>query len=467
MGIGSNKTSIRESDFASLMDAVGPFERRPHIAAAVSGGGDSMALCLLGDRWARERGGRVTALIVDHRLRPESAGEAALVRRWLAARNIPSHVLAWAGPKPQTGVQAAARAARYDAMASWCQGAGVLHLLVGHTLEDQAETYLMRLDRGSGVDGLAGISAIRELPQVRLVRPLLGVGRGRLRAVLGEYGQDWIEDPSNRNTRFARTKARALLAQMDAAGLGPEKLARTAQGYARARTALEDAAASLLARYCRVHPAGYAVLGGGVLKDASEEVALRALSRVVLCIGGRVYAPGAAKVERLFRHIQPDGMAKGRTLGGCRVFARDGNLVIEGENRRPLAPLGVDPGSRVWWDGKFWISIAHTGPGQTHRATDAIRLGRLHDDGWRQVVKDRPHLRGNSIPHGARLGLPALMDGAGVFHVPHLGYRRAAPAPPGTEIAQALFTPRSSMAGMGFFVADQRNCTISKVQPGR
>jgi tRNA(Ile)-lysidine synthase len=131
----------------------------------VSGGPDSLALAILADRWARARGGEAWALIVDHGLRPESAAEAATVGGWLAARGIPHAVLPWPGEKPTTGIQEAARAARYRLLADWCAAHGCLHLLTAHHRDDQAETYLIRHRAGSFVDGLAGMSVVRELPQ--------------------------------------------------------------------------------------------------------------------------------------------------------------------------------------------------------------------------------------------------------------------------------------------------------------
>ncbi|MBT6442573.1 MAG: tRNA lysidine(34) synthetase TilS, partial [Alphaproteobacteria bacterium] len=145
------------------MTPLGPFEPAAHLAVGVSGGSDSLALLLLADRWVRQRGGSVMALTVDHRLRPQSAAEAGLVRSWLAARDIEHRVLTWREPHSVGGVQAAARAARLRLLGDWCRRKGVLHLMLAHQLEDQAETLLERLSGGSGVDGLAGMPQVRAL----------------------------------------------------------------------------------------------------------------------------------------------------------------------------------------------------------------------------------------------------------------------------------------------------------------
>ncbi|MDY0242779.1 MAG: tRNA lysidine(34) synthetase TilS, partial [Rhodospirillaceae bacterium] len=190
---------IGDAEFSSWMDRLGPFERLPVVAVACSGGADSLALTILADAWARSRGGQAIALTVDHGLRADSAAEAATVGRWLAAREIPHHVLRWEGAKPGTGIQAAARRARYALLEDWCRQEGLLHLLLAHHRDDQAETLLMHLARGSGVDGLAGMAPITETRALRLLRPMLDAPHARLEATLAARGLVWVEDPSNRN----------------------------------------------------------------------------------------------------------------------------------------------------------------------------------------------------------------------------------------------------------------------------
>src|SRR5947207_9940725 len=163
----------------AALAAIGGFEAQPFIAVAVSGGPDSLALTILADRWVRERGGGLVALTIDHQLRPESADEVRVLGGWLAARGIPHHVLVWTDTKPAAGIQEAARAARYHLLAEWCRAQGCLHLLTAHHREDQAETYLIRRRAGSGIDGLAAITAVREIPGMPSARPLLGLSRVR------------------------------------------------------------------------------------------------------------------------------------------------------------------------------------------------------------------------------------------------------------------------------------------------
>ncbi len=439
---------LTDDDFAALMSGIGPFEREPHLACAVSGGADSLALVLFANRWAERRGGRVTALTVDHGLRPEAADEARLVGEWLTPRGIAHCILVWTDEKPATGVQQAARAARYALFGRWCRDAGVLHLLLGHTRDDQAETLLLRLGAGSGPDGLAAMAAVRETPDVRLLRPLLAVPGALLRAALTLQGQAWIEDPSNRDHRFARVRARRAIA---AGGLSAEALAETAGRFGRARAALETSASELLAENASVHPAGFARLNLPPFVSAADEVSLRALARVIAAIGGRVHAPRLERLERLHRRLlEGSGEDGSATLGGCRIIADRGGLLICRENRGIPAPLPVWPGLGLVWDRRFAIRFA-AAAGEA----DNPRLAGLGAAGWSEIVRRRPELAGRPLPGPVRLTLPALTDRAGVVAVPHLGYRRREAAGAGATFAEIRFSPPNPLAGNGFFLPNR------------
>jgi len=439
---------LTDDDFAALMSDVGPFERRPHLACAVSGGADSLALALFARHWAERRGGRVTALTVDHGLRPEAADEARRVGDWLTPLGIAHHILVWTGEKPVTGIQQAARSARYALLGQWCRDAGVLHLLLGHTRDDQAETLLLRLGAGSGPDGLAAMAAVRETSDVRLVRPLLAVPGAALRAALTEKRQAWIEDPSNRDDRFARVRVRRAIAE---GGLAPEELARAAGRFGRVRVALEALVSALLAETASVHPAGFARLRLRPLVSAADEVSLRALARVIAAIGGRAQAPRLDRLERLHRRLLGGtGVAVSATLGGCRIVAGRGALLICRENRGIPAPVPVRPGLSLVWDRRFAIRFA-AAAGEAENP----RLAGLGAAGWSEIVRRRPALKGGPLPGPVRFSLPALRDEAGVVAVPHLGYRRRQSAGVGVAFAEIRFSPPNPLASNGFFLPNR------------
>ena len=440
--MGSGPQPLSNDEFADLMARLGPFEDRPHLALAVSGGADSLALALLGDAWCSARGGRATALTVDHGLRPEAADEAARVGRWLGRLGIEHRVLTWTGPTPSSGVQAAARALRYDLLGAWCRDHGALHLVLAHTLEDQAETFLMRLEKGSGPDGLAAMSAIRELPACRLVRPLLGTSKAKLRATLEAVGQDWIEDPSNDDRRFTRVRVRRAI---ETAGLDPAGLARAAARYGQARVVLEGEASRLMARCVTASPAGFAYVDRQALASAPADLSVRVLSRLLTALGGTAYPPGRDRVERLLGEVT-SMPAKPRTLGRCLIAPAADRLMMCREDRGLPPPLAVAEASGLVWDGRYEVGL-------TGGADGSVRLAALGRAGWVEIAERRPDLRETAVPLPALHTLPALIDGGGVVGVPHLGYRRAARRPGEADFARLALRPTNTLSGSGFFVA--------------
>lgn len=437
----SASAPVEADEFHTLMAACGPFESKPHVAVACSGGADSMALALLVAGWATACGGRVTALVVDHGLRPDSAAEAACTLERLAARGIAAIPFARAGARLGGNMHAAARDLRYRLMGEWCREAGVLHLALGHHREDQAATLLARLARGSGVDGLAAMAPVQETAWGRLIRPLLPVAAVRLRATLATAGQMHAEDASNRDRRFQRTRLRALAEEMD--GQAPARLAATARRLGRARMALDAMTADFLARHALLRPEGYALVAANAFPGMVDEVALRGLSRLLACIGGRRHPPQEAPLERLMAELR-QGWPVAATLAGCRVLRRRDAVLI---CREPAAAAEVQPAlGRVTWDGRFRVDVAY-GAGCEIR-----RLGR---SGWAQVAAARPALRNCGIPPPVRPALPALWRGMEVVMVPHAEYARAGDADL-PQLRNIYFCPMRPLASAPFAIERTR-----------
>ncbi|WP_431854192.1 tRNA lysidine(34) synthetase TilS [Azospirillum sp.] len=432
--MGPQAAPVTAQDFAARMARLGGFEPAPRLAVGVSGGADSLALALLAQGWAAGQGGSVLALTVDHGLRPESAAETARVAAWMAARGIAHATLRWEGEKPASGIQAAARDARHRLLAERCRAEGILHLALAHHADDQAETLLLRLARGSGIDGLAGMAPVRWDPHVRVLRPLLDLPHAALVATCRAQDQEWIEDPSNRSPAYARGRLRAAADSLAAEGLTTERLTDTARRAARARRALEELTADLLGRAAALHPEGWLRLDPAALKAAPEEIGLRALSRVLACVGGAPYAPRAERLERLHAEIRA-GLAAGRTLGGCRVLPRKGGLLVVREPEGATDRHTLAPGGEVWWDRRFRVRLAVA-------ADRPLTVGRLGADGWRAACARAPVLKESPLPEPARAALPALWDGAVLVAVPTLGL--------GADLASAAFTPAYPLAGPAF-----------------
>jgi len=261
-------------------------------------------------------------LIVDHGLRETSAREAKLVAEWAERAGLKAHVLTWRGRKPRANVEEKARNARYALMGDWCVANHVAQLLVAHTSDDQAETFLLRLGRGSGVDGLSAMGERAPFPlsgyRVDLIRPLLDTGRKELRDYLKAQGADWLEDPMNADSRFARTRIRDLLPRLESAGVSVSRIAKAAAHLSRARAALDEATAAFLAEHTRPHPQALLV-DAQALRSAAREIGLRVLSSCLLRVGGATYRPRFERLEPLYDALISPGFEDARTLAGCRV----------------------------------------------------------------------------------------------------------------------------------------------------
>ncbi|MBI1209795.1 MAG: tRNA lysidine(34) synthetase TilS [Azospirillum sp.] len=423
------------------MTRLGRFEQRPRLAAAVSGGADSLALVLLLHGWARDREGAVTAVTVDHGLRPDSAEEARRVGAWLALRGISHRILTWCGPKPVSGIQAAARAARYRLLFEYCRDSGILHLAVAHHLEDQAETLLMRLAHGSGVDGLAAMATVRERGPVRLIRPLLDQPKARLAATCRAAGLPWLDDPSNRNPDFARGRLRGAAVALGREGLTAATLGRTARRAGHSRAALDRATAALLGRVVTLYPEGWLRLAAA-WRSAPEEIALRALGACLACIGGSAHPPRRDPLERLAQALRRD-LVGAQTLAGCRIVpARAGWLIVrEPAAVREVLPLASGAQS-LRWDRRFELSW------DPHRVAAGTVIARLGES-RRSAL--RPAAVGETIaalPGAVRPSLPALWNDSTLIDLPDFG--RA--GTDGEPASVARFTPTRVLTNPSFVV---------------
>lgn len=399
-------------EFARLIAACGPFEPRPTIAVAVSGGPDSLALTLLLQDWLARCGGRLWALVVDHRLRSESGREAEAVAALLRARGLAVRLLRRPGGSLSRGLQAGARAARYALLTAACREAGVLHLALAHHRDDQAETVLQRQASGSGPDGLAGMAAVSERSEVRLIRPLLPVPKARLVATCRAAGLPFIEDPSNRDPRFSRSRLRRDPRLADARRVGA--LAGQAREHGQARAYRERATADLLVEGVTLHPAGFARLSRAVVA-AEDALALRALANLLACVSGAQWPARTMRLQAGLARLRADA-PRAFTLGGCRLLPEaDGWLVAREPAVRARATL--TPGESLVWDGRF---LAHL----TAHAPGALTVGMLGARGWQTLVRRTPALRAAGLPAPARVVLPLFSDLEGPVAVPHLGFVR-------------------------------------------
>ncbi|HEY1783302.1 MAG TPA: tRNA lysidine(34) synthetase TilS [Roseiarcus sp.] len=313
---GPRSHGLSSADIDALF---APFGRAKTLLIAVSGGPDSTALLLMAAEWAKRRGKtRIEAATVDHGLRAESAGEAKTVAALCARLAVPHRILQWKGAKPATRLQERAREARYRLLVDHAKAIGADALMTAHHADDQAETVLFRLLRGSGVTGLRGMDLVTARDGMTLARPLIALKKRDLVAFANARGAPFIDDPSNVDPRFARTRLRALLARLGEEGLEAGALDRLAR---RARET-EEALAHMTAEVeLRIGSEG--ALDARALFTAPIAIGRRIVARRIAEAGGRDASRiGLEKIEALAQSLSEalkERRAYAANVGGALV----------------------------------------------------------------------------------------------------------------------------------------------------
>jgi tRNA(Ile)-lysidine synthase len=399
---------LTDTEVAGLL---APVAASPAIALAVSGGRDSLALLAATDRWRRERGRpKVIVLTVDHGLSAGSDAVAANVVSVARDRGLAARILSWVGAKPLSGIEAAARHQRYRLLVDAAREAGATHLLTAHNLEDQAETFLMRLERGSGVFGLAAMRRELDLDGLVLFRPFLAVSRSRLAATAAAAGLTAHDDPMNADPRFLRVRMRNLLPMLAAAGLDAAAIAASAARLAQAADAIDAAVDAFIADAVEVDPFAVASVRSEAFAMTPAEVRFRLLVRLLQAIGGEDYPPRSTPVEALMADLLGAETGIKRTLAGVVVERRPGRIRFYREaGRAGLPSVPCPPGGTIPWDHRFRIELA----ADTLEGLRIAALGAARPPGMARPV---------GVPAAALSTLPALFRADRIVAIPTLGW---------------------------------------------
>lgn len=336
MSAADDAVPVSVAEAKTLFD---PLARASALVLAVSGGPDSTALLMLAARWrlARKTGPRLLAVTIDHGLRRESAGEARAVAHLARRLGVSHRIVRWKGKKPATGLQQNARAARYRLLAAVAERTKACALVTAHTLDDQAETVLIRMSRGSGLGGLGAMAREAPLPvggAAVLVRPLLEIPKTRLIATLARAGIEFADDPSNRDPRFTRARLREIMAALAREGLDARRLSLLARRLRRAEAAIETAVDVATAALSQApwSDRGPIVFDVDQFNRLPAEVALRLLGRAIARAGdeGSIQL---GKLEALYEALSLVSAGKAsrwrRTLAGALVTLGGTGLVVE------------------------------------------------------------------------------------------------------------------------------------------
>lgn len=381
---------------AALRPLAGP------VGLAVSGGGDSMAMLQLMALAAP--GLALEVVTVDHRLRPEAATEAALVARVSAGLGLSHTLLVWDHATIRGNLMQAAREARYRLIAGWATARGIGTVMLAHTADDQAETFLLGLARASGLDGLVGMRAGWVTGGIRFQRPLLGHGRAELRQFLRGRGLPWVEDPTNEDDRHARVRARRALAALEPLGITTQGIAAVTGHLAMAQAALRQAVAGAAAGIAE--EAGSLRFAAATLAGGGGEVERRLLRAMLGWIGGIRHPPREAKLAALIAALRA---GRDATLAGVRFRWQDGFCTASREPRAVAARVAIG----ALWDGRWRVTGATGEVGGEVGALGAAGL-RLCPD-WRQTGHARQVLEVT----------PAVWQGERLIAAPLAGFGSA------------------------------------------
>lgn len=373
--------------------------RPAKIGIAVSGGGDSMALLHLFARWSQQSGVPIAAVTVDHGLRDGSDREAAGVAKFCAEIGVPHETLLWQDWDGHGNLQAVARDARYRLMADWAQRNGVGGIALGHTRDDGAETYVMRLSRKAGVDGLAAMDTEFERGGVRYARPLWMTSRVELRDYLTRNAVTWVEDPSNYDVDFERVRVRNALAELETLGLGAEALQHSGIVMRQARDALEYYTSQEAHRLVMAEGADLVM---PLKPDVPDEIARRLRAKVIQWMGHMPYPPRLTSMQHLMEGLSLEGT---HTLGGAIVTLKDGVLRFV---REPNAVRGMTCKTDEIWDKRWAMDGPHA---------DDLQVRALGDG-----IAECPDWRDAGLPRMSLMASPAIWRGDVLVSAPLAGY---------------------------------------------
>ncbi len=301
------------------------------FAIGVSGGADSLALALLFKEECPQY--RLVALTVDHGLRPSSRKEAEYVAQIMKKHGIEHHILEWIGEKPQTGIEEKAREARYQLLCQWCEKNQITNLVIAHHIFDQAETFLMRLQRGSGLFGLSAMNEISKRENIRILRPFLHTPPEQLKNYLNNRSIDWVEDESNHCADFLRVRMRQFLPKLEQeTGISPIRIDEATTDLRKIRRLVEKLIEKFIET--KVHNwnnCGFSFDFSAFI-DLPEELRFYVLAKLMTSLNKKAYIPEADSLEALINQIEKPNFAH-TTLGNCHIIKEDFKIWIISEIR--------------------------------------------------------------------------------------------------------------------------------------
>lgn len=363
------------------------FLKNTKIAIGVSGGIDSLALLLLFNDWAKQNNSILYAITVDHKLRETSTQEASYINNICTNYNINHIILTWEGKKPISNIEAIAREKRYELIAEFCKENDIKYLLTGHHLEDQAETFFIRLFRGSGIDGLSCMQNEIIMNNLHIIRPFLHIHKYELKNYLEKNNIQWIEDESNNDEKFLRNKIRNFLNSFDNKEEITERIGFAVNDINKCKNFIQAKIEEVENKILDFSSFGICLINTSELLKIEEDLSLRLLAKTSMKISGNVYKPRLEKLKRLYDEIHNyyyNFENLKYTFYGC-VFQKydDNRMVVYREYNAIENDINLEFNKEVIWDNRFTIKlkkpienliITHIKSGEFNQVLEDIRV---------------------------------------------------------------------------------------------
>ena len=398
-------------------EKISSFIGKERFAIAVSGGSDSLALSVFAKLYSLENDNDFVSLIIDHKLRKESAEEARVTYKNLTQNKIKAKILTYQGEKFSSNIQKKARDLRYDLFHKYCAKNKIKFLILAHHQDDLIENFYIRLIRGSGIKGLTSLQNIFEYNKnFYLLRPLLNFNKQELLSVTKKSYSSWIEDPSNKNDKFLRVRIRKMQTKLQKEGFDPKRIIKTIDNLNIAKDSLDFYIFKSEKKYLNFYKEGYVTLKSSIFNNEAQEVIFRVIIKAIHFVSGEYYPPRSDSLKSLMKNLSAKSF-KSSTLGGCLIeknkniisFYREGrNVAVENLNKKK---------QRINWDNRFLVYNNFNNQQQ-------FIVKKLGNNGIEYLKKNKVIESGNKIPMHAKKTLPSFWTNKGdLLFVPFINFK--------------------------------------------
>ena len=403
--------------YFSFREKISSFIGKERFAIAVSGGSDSLALSVLAKLYSLENDNDFVSLIIDHKLRKESAEEARVTYKNLTQNKIKAKILTYQGEKFSSNIQKKARDLRYDLFHKYCAKNKIKFLILAHHQDDLIENFYIRLIRGSGIKGLTSLQNIFEYNKnFYLLRPLLNFNKQELLSVTKKSYSSWIEDPSNKNDKFLRVRIRKMQTKLQKEGFDPKRIIKTIDNLNTAKDSLDFYIFKSEKKYLNFYKEGYATLKSSIFNNEAQEVIFRVIIKAIHFVSGEYYPPRSDSLKGLMKNLLAKSF-KSSTLGGCLIEKNKNIISFYREDRNIAVETLSKTKQKTNWDDRFLVN-------KNFNNQQQLVVKKLGNHGIEYLRKNKFNDYGNKIPVHAKKTLPSFWNNEGqLLFVPFVNFK--------------------------------------------